>query len=65
MRVGVLTTVNIGISVFGNGMSWSLVEFIDVSEDIPCLVSYPEDGRRTFLRNIETFPPDYNVSQPS
>jgi hypothetical protein len=65
MRVGVLTTVNNGISVFGNVMSCSLVEFIDVSEDIPCLVSYPEDGRLKFLRNRETFPSDYNVSQPS
>jgi hypothetical protein len=65
MRVGVLTKVNIGISVFGNVMSFSLVEFIDVSEDLPCLVSYPEYGGRMFLRNLETFPPDYNVSQPS
>lgn len=64
MRADVLTTVNIAISVFGNVMSCSLVEFIDVSEDLPCLVFYPEDGRPRFLRNVEKFPSDYKVSQP-
>jgi hypothetical protein len=64
MRAAVLTTVNMGISVFVNVMSCSLVEFIDVSEDLPCLVYYPEDGRRRFLRNVGKFPPDYKASQP-
>ena len=64
MRAEVLTTVNIGISVFSTVMSYSLVEFTDVSEDLPCLVFYPEDGRRRFLQNVEKFPPDYKVSQP-
>jgi len=62
MTAEVLTTVNIGISVFGNVMSCSLAEFIDVSEDLPCLVFYPEDGRLMFLRNVENFPPVYKVS---
>lgn len=59
MRAEVLTTVNNGITVFGNVMPCSLVEFIDVSEDL----FYPEDGRLRFLRNVEKFPPDYKVSQ--
>jgi hypothetical protein len=56
MRAKVLKTVNIELFVFDDVMSCSLVEFIDVSEDLPCLVFYPEDGRRRFLRNVEKFP---------
>jgi hypothetical protein len=65
MRAEVLTKMNIGIAVFGNVMPCSLVEFIDVLEDLVCLVFYPEDGRRRFLRNAEKFPPDYKVSELS
>lgn len=64
MRAEVLTTVNIGISVFGSVMSYNLVQFIDVSEDLRYLVFYPEDGHLWFLRNIEKFPTDYKVSHP-
>jgi len=64
MRAEVLTTVNKGIAVFGNVMPCSLVEFIDVYGGLPCLVFYPEDGRRRSIRNVEKFPPDCRVSQP-